>query len=348
MPPASWYTDSDFLKLEHSEIFKKTWQPVLRRDELPEANTWKSGVTAKIPWVITRGPDNQLRAFYNVCRHKGREVVCGSGCSKNGELVCGYHAWTFNLEGKLKSAPQIGGIKNFDKEKNSLLPLAICEWGHWIFINGDLNAKPIAEELSVLTEQLESRHWRNLQYHSHKFWTIDCNWKVYIDNYLDGGYHIPYMHPTLDAQLSMNSYQTECFDTYSVQSSKSTDQKDIGVNYDPTQRIGEGSIYAWIYPNFMINLYGNCLDINYVLPVGESQCKVYYEFYFLELEGEEQKKFIEESIKQSDVTQVEDIEICESVQLGLESGAYVAGRYAPQLEKGEYHFHQLLSKNLLH
>jgi choline monooxygenase len=197
-----------------------------------------------------------------------------------------------------------------------------------------------------LDQQLKNRNWEKLQYHSNKYWTINCNWKAYIDNYLDGGYHIPHMHPTLNAQLKMDGYQTDCFPKYSVQTSPGTDATDIGTGYDPSARIGAGSIYAWIYPSFMINLYGNCMDINYVIPVNENQCRVYYEFYFHTLEGEEQKSFIEESIKQSDITQIEDIEICESVQKGLQSGAYIAGRYAPRLEKGEHHFHQLLSQDL--
>ena len=335
MPPATWYTDTDFLKAELDLVFRNTWQPIMRRDQINGVNTYKSGTVGKIPWVVTRGPDHKLRAFYNICRHKGREVVCKDGTSKSGELVCGYHGWSFGIDGQLKSAPQIGGIKNFKKENTGLVPMAICEWGHWIFVNGDVDATPISEDLSDLNKQLINRNWERLQYHSHKYWTINCNCKAYIDNYLDGGYHIPHMHPTLDAQLKMDSYQTDCFPKYSIQTSGGA-----------SARIGAGSIYAWIYPNFMINLYGNCLDINYVIPINEDQCQVYYEFYFHDLDGEEQKSLIGKSIKQADITQVEDIEICESVQKGLQSGAYIAGRYAPGLEKGEHHFHLLLCKDL--
>ena len=348
MPPAHWYTDEGFYKKEIDHIFKKTWQPVARKSQLQVANSYIAGVTVGIPWVITRAEDGVLRAFYNVCSHKGREVVRGNGVAKNCELTCGYHAWKFKLEGELKSAPQIAGIKNFDRKTMGLVSLNVCEWGNWIFINGDMDAAPFINQISELNQQLESRQFTKLSFHSQKSWIIDCNWKVYIDNYLDGGYHIPFMHPSLNEQLNMDSYRTILFDRYSVQTSGANRANDVaGLSYDHKQRIGEGSIYAWVYPNFMINLYGNCLDTNYVVPKGVDQCEVFYEFYFLETEGAEAQNFIKTSIEQSDLTQKEDIEICESVQVGLNSGVYRPGRYAPQVEMGEYHFHQLLHRDLL-
>jgi choline monooxygenase len=343
MPPCDWYSDSTFLTKEKLQIFSKTWQPVARIEDLIEKDSYITGILSGLPWVITKDQAGTLHAFYNICSHKGREVVTGKGSAKNCELTCGYHAWKFSLDGKLKSAPRIGGIKNFDKSVMGLIPLKIQTWGHWIFINGNLDADPIENSLPDLDQALISRDWNKLSFHSSKEWIINCNWKVYIDNYLDGGYHIPFMHPTLDSQLDMDTYKTELFDTYSIQSSKANNSSDSNseLEFDPSERIGKGSIYAWIFPNFMINVYGPCMDINYVVPMGTNKCKVYYEFFF---QGEKGREFIESSIKQADITQVEDIEICESIQIGMDSGMYRPGRYAPEVEKGEYHFHRLLHK----
>jgi choline monooxygenase len=121
---------------------------------------------------------------------------------------------------------------------------------------------------------------------------------------------------------------------------------------DPSVRIGPGAIYAWIYPNFMLNRYGPCLDTNYVVPLGPDRCRVDYEFFFLgngdgDGDGDEEaRRFVEQSIEQSAVTQREDIAICESVQLGLGSRHYDTGRYAPRVEIGEHHFHRLLAADL--
>ena len=121
---------------------------------------------------------------------------------------------------------------------------------------------------------------------------------------------------------------------------------DDRLDFDAAARIGDGALYAWIYPNFMLNRYGPCLDSNLVIPLGPDRCRVDYEFYFVEGDGDIDQDFIETSMAQSDVTQREDIEICESVQRGLRSRAYDRGRYAPRVETGEYHFHQLLAAAL--
>ena len=141
------------------------------------------------------------------------------------------------------------------------------------------------------------------------------------------------MHPTLDAQIDMASYRTELFERFSVQTADAGGDK---------QRIGDGAIYAWIYPNFMLNRYGPCLDTNHVVPLGPSRCRVDYEFWFEDVDPE----FVKASTRQADVTQKEDIEICESVQVGLRSATYDVGRYAPRVEHGEHHFHQLLAADL--
>jgi len=344
MPPASWYTEKEFFNHEVKNIFNKTWQPVAHLSQLSSANSYLTGVSCNIPWLITRDEENKIRGFYNVCRHKGREIVRGSGNARKNDLTCGYHAWKYCFDGQLKSAPQMGGINNFYKDQMGLLPLAVEEWGNWIFINGKNDSLPLSETLGNLTMMLEQRNWSKLQYHSTKEWTINCNWKVYIDNYLDGGYHIPFMHPSLDAQLDMHTYKTVLYENYNIQTSGATSSVKNNLSYDPNQRIGDGSIYAWIFPNFMLNLYGNCLDTNLVLPIDENTCKVKYEFYYHEIDNKEAEDFISTSIKQSDVTQVEDIEICESVQRGLNSGIYRSGRYSPKCEIGEYQFHQFLHK----
>jgi choline monooxygenase len=131
-----------------------------------------------------------------------------------------------------------------------------------------------------------------------------------------------------------------------VQTCAPAEQADARIDYDARQRIGDGAIYAWIYPNLMLNRYGSCLDTNYVVPLAHDTCKVIYEFYFLDSEGEAGREFVRRSMEQSALTQQEDIEICESVQRGLGSFSYLPGRYAPRVEHGEHQFHRLLHAEL--
>lgn len=343
-PPASWYTASEFYEIECEVVFGKTWQPVARVDQIENPGDYLTGCLAGEPWVVLRDDDGKVRAYHNTCRHKGREVVQGEGNA--GELVCGYHAWSYRLDGRLKSAPQMAGIKNFEREDMSLVPMQAEVWGPWVFINGAPEAPSLIGQLGELNDRLEKSGWEDLRFFDRKTWTIECNWKVYADNYLDGGYHIPHMHPSLDAQLDMDGYRTELFETYSIQSAPARGSADDRTRVDATERIGSGAIYAWLYPNFTLNRYGPCLDSNYIIPQGPNRCTVVYDFFFQGVEGEDSRKFIEESIAQSDITQQEDIAICKSVQVGLGSRSYDRGRYAPNLETGEHHFHGLLYRDL--
>ena len=343
-PPASWYTSAEVYALERAAVFSRTWQPVARVDQLPERGDYLSGCTAGEPWVVLRDAQGAIRAFHNVCRHKGREVAQGAGNAM--ELVCGYHAWSYGLDGRLMSAPRMAGIRNFDRESMSLVPLRAETWGPWIFLNADLQAPPLVSRLKALDARLESGSWGELKFFASREWTIECNWKVYADNYLDGGYHVPHVHPTLDAQLDMTSYRTEVFGEFSIQSSDPAQTPDDRIDYDARERIGPEAIYAWIYPNLMLNRYGPCMDSNYILPLGPERCRVVYDFFFRETAGDDARRFVEESVEQSEITQREDIAICESVQVGLGSSSYDRGRYAPQVELGEHHFHGLLRRDL--
>ncbi|MEM7154655.1 MAG: SRPBCC family protein [Myxococcota bacterium] len=345
-PPSSWYTSPEIYELERRHVFGRTWQPVARLATLQAPGAYASGCTASEPWVVLRDDEQRLRGFSNTCRHKGREVVQGSGQAD--ALVCGYHAWTYDLRGRLRSAPRMAGIQDFDREQMSLPSLATESWGPWAWLNHDRQAPALLSRVRPLDERLARTDWGALRFHSSVSWTLECNWKVYVDNYLDGGYHIPHMHPSLDAQVDMASYRTECFDQFSIQTVDPSSAADDRTKVDPAERIGPGAIYAWIYPNFMINRYGPCLDSNHVVPLGPNRCRVDYEFYFIEGEGEDALAFVEQSIEQAAITQQEDIAICESVQRGLASRHYEVGRYAPRVEQGEHHFHRLLAADLRH
>jgi choline monooxygenase len=214
-----------------------------------------------------------------------------------------------------------------------------------VFINHDPDAAPLVPPIAGLDAELEDGGWGALCFAGKRSWTIACNWKVYVDNYLDGGYHVAHMHPTLDAQLDMAQYRTECFERHSVQTCPPARSTDERIAFSADARIGARAIYAWLYPNFMLNRYGPCLDSNHVVPLDAGHCRVDYEFYFIDgaVEGGAASTFARDSMTQSDVTQREDIDICESVQRGLASSSYERGRYAPGVEIGEHHFHRLLA-----
>ncbi len=337
-PPGSWYVDPRFHELDRRAVFGRRWLPACRSDQVAEPGAYVSGCVAGIPWLVVRGQDGALRGFHNSCRHKGREVMTGTGRTE-GALVCGYHAWTYDLDGRLRTAPRMAGVEAFDRAAMSLVPLGVCAWGPWVFICADPAAPPVGPRLADLEARLGARGWAEYRYTASAEWVVEANWKTVVDNYLDGGYHVPHMHPSLRGQIDMDRYRTELHADYSIQEAPASPEPDAGLAVDARARIGQGAVYAWIYPCFMINAYGPCIDTNAVLPLGPDRCRIVYDFFFRDASA----GFVADSMAQSAVTQGEDKEICESVQIGLRSPSYDRGRYAPRLEMGEHHFHRLLA-----
>ncbi len=342
-PPSSWYTDPAFHALEQRAVFGRRWLFVCRSDQVAGPGSWASGCYGGMPWVVARDADGVLRAFHNVCRHRGAEVVKGDGDGDS--LVCRYHGWTYRLDGRLRSAPRMGAMEGFDRDLMSLPPMQVTEWGPLVLINADLHARPFLADFAELDGMLAPTGWDGLVFGSRKVWDVGCNWKVFADNYLDGGYHIPHMHPTLDAQLDMSSYRTELHEWFSVQTSRPGADDDPRALVDVGARMGDGPLYAYAYPSLMINRYGPVLDTNLVVPLAADRCRVIFDFWF-DPSVADQPEFIANSLEQSDLTQREDIDVSESVQLGTASVSYDRGRYASAWEKGIHHFHRLLAADL--
>ena len=158
-----------------------------------------------------------------------------------------------------------------------------------------------------------------------------CNWKVFVDNYLDGGYHVPHLHKGLDSLLDYSEYQIEVGDRSCLQ-------------WSP-YRGGERALYYWIYPNLMINCYPHALDTNIVVPRGVNETEVIFDFYFTDVSEPARDRNLA-NIASSEQIQEEDLAICESVQRGLASRAYTSGRLSARREAGEHLFHRLLYADL--
>ena len=341
LPPKSWYNDGRFFALERDTVFKHNWLIAARSDQLQNIGDFVAGSVAGEPYVVVRGEDQQLRAFFNVCRHHAAQVAVGAGCTES--LVCPYHGWTYGLDGRLIKAPELGAVKDFDRTKFGLTPMQVAEWCGLVFISMSDAPRPLAGEFTELSRRLRDMEVDTLQFVARRKYTLECNWKVYVDNYLDGGYHVSHLHKGLAGQLDLDSYRTEIFERYSIQSGAGASGGGAGSGgADFAERIGDRVLYAWIYPNLMINRYGPMMDTNWVLPRGHDSTEVIFDYYFMPtLAGDD--AFVEKSLSASDVVQKEDVDICQSVQTGLASVSYDQGRYSVKREMGEHHFHRLLA-----
>jgi choline monooxygenase len=340
--PAPWYLDSTIARLEDRQVFGGNWQAIGRTGQVAHPGDYFTTELAGEPILVVRGADPQLRAFYNVCRHHAAAVAtvpCGHAQS----FRCPYHGWNYGLDGSLKGMPEFAGVCNFDRAANGLMPVAVETWENLVFVNLKATPAQLRDFLGDLVARVAQLGLDRLHFHSRKEYTLNCNWKVYVDNYLDGGYHVPHLHKGLNSVLDYTRYAIENGEHYCLQSSPmvaSEDDEQVS-----STRKGDRARYFWLYPNFMINIYDGVMDTNLVLPLGPNQCKVVFDFYFADVSADQDAHNIA-SIATSDRIQGEDVAICESVQKGLASRAYGAGRLSVRREAGEHLFHRLLARDL--
>jgi choline monooxygenase len=342
-PPSSWYVDPRILELERHSVFAPAWQMVGRADQFRFPGQYITCEVAGEPILVIRGADDVLRGFFNVCRHHAAAVMTKPE-GRTETLRCPYHGWTYSLDGALIMTPEFAAVRNFDRSANGLVSLKTTIWENWIFI------KLISEGASVeeffgadLTQQIRQLTLENLHWTERRTYKLNCNWKVFVDNYLDGGYHVPHLHAGLSSILDSGKYTITTGERFCLQSSPISTEK--AEAQTAAVRQGNRALYYWIYPNFMINWYEGVMDTNFVRPVGVDRTEVIFDFYFADISEPARERNLA-SIAVSERIQAEDAAICESVQRGLASRAYSAGRLSVRREAGEHLFHKLLYADL--
>lgn len=318
-------------------MFHNNWISVGLAVELQAPGSYSARELRGRHYLCVRDADGTLRGFHNVCRHHAARLASGSGTC--GEIVCPYHGWTYTLDGSLKRAPRIGGIRNFDRDRFHLLEIGVRQWGPFLFLHPGRDHRDLDHDLAGALDPVDLVRLRHVASREYR---LRCNWKVFVDNYLDGGYHVPVLHAGLSSGLDLASYRTEVFPRFSVQT---CDAKEASRGPAGDERLAGGARYVWIYPNLMLNRYGPMLDANRVMPLATDETLVVFD-WFVEPDQADDAAFIERALAASHRVQEEDIAICESVQSGLASPVYDRGRYAPRLEIGENHFHRLLAEDL--
>jgi choline monooxygenase len=334
--PAAWYFDAGVFDLERRTVFAG-WQPAARLDQLAQPGSFATADIAGEPVVVLRDESGTLRAFHNVCRHRAA-VVVPEPCGTLTRLRCRYHGWTYDLAGRLRGVPEFDGVCEFERDDHGLVPLAVETWDHFAWVHAGTPHHTLRQFLGPLTHLTEDAGLATLRWAGRKSYDVGCNWKVYVDNYLDGGYHINTVHPGLAGVIDYSQYRTELHPFASVQVSPLVGAADaVG-----SVRAGDQAYYAWVFPNFMVNVYEGVADTNIVWPLGPDRCRVVFDFFF----SDQTDDYIRRSIEVADEVQDEDMVICEEVQRGLRSRTYDTGRFSVKREAGGYHFHRLLAAEL--
>ena len=333
--PAHFYVGAEMAAIDRRAVFDRGWHLLAHVSQLRGIGDHVVLDMAGLPVIAVRGGDGCIRAFHNVCRHRAGPIAQCDGLGAKA-LRCRYHGWTYTLEGQLRSAPEMQHALGFDVADIRLPQLAVVVCQGLVFAAVDAAQAP---GFDAFVAGIDARlgPGRGLEHYGrhHRIgYDLACNWKVYVDNFLEG-YHIPHVHPELNRMLDYRSYETITSTWNSLQWSSLESDASLYGNGD--------ALYYWLWPNTMLNILPGRLQTNRVIPLGVDRCRVEFDSYYAP--GGDSNDALarrDADLEFSDDVQHEDLGICEDIQRGFASGSYVPGRLNPLRESGVHHFHEML------
>ena len=312
---AKYYSDPAFWPLERQAAFASQWQFVTHQSALDVPGAWRLEVLAGYSILIVKGMDGIIRAFHNVCRHRAGPLVKAESGQCDGHLTCQYHGWKYMADGRLRLARDFGASSDFDPRDYGLFAVEVAIWRGLIFVAIEKPDQSLESLIAPLEARLKGTDWSNLTIALRRHHEMQCNWKTYVENYLEG-YHVPDVHPGLDAEVEASQYHVRV-------------EGHIAIHEVPPKvadPVYEG-LWAWAWPNIGINVYQTGLMIERMSPIGHDRTRL--DYLYMMPPG---IKVSEATLAMSDTVTAEDIWIVEHVQNNLNTGIYQAGRLSPKHE----------------
>jgi carnitine monooxygenase subunit len=332
--PAWLYRNPEVLEVEKREIFSKTWQYVGHTSQFTKPGDYITTEVADKPIIVTFDHNHELRAYYNVCSHRAAKLVEGEG--NKSIFTCPYHAWSYKLDGSLNRAPNMKGVEDFNHQDFCLKTIKLEVFESFIFVNLDPDSKSMTTLYPKLLHHVSEYNLENLKRIRVKETICRSNWKVGIDNYLECD-HCSIVHKALVSKLDMKRYEMEMHENYSYQG---TPLKGVTGDF----ALGQGGRYYWLYPNtwFSFDPGPANLSIHQSIPIDHKTTKYVYTTFFMTSEISKEE---EELMAIDELVRKEDLDICEVVQRGMDSGVFTQGRFS-LTENLVHHFQLLIQKDL--
>ena len=340
--PWSWYSDPDVLRRERERIFARTWQYAGHTGQTADPGSFFTAAAGDIPILVTRARDGELRAFLNVCRHRGHPVARGEG--RRETVQCGYHAWTYGLDGALRAAPRSDGEPGFDRGELGLRPIRLETWGPLVFVNPDPEAPPLAEALGPLPALLaKALHPGSLEHRFRVEFDLAANWKVACENFLEC-YHCPVAHPGFSelVDVAPDAYRLSAEGLTSSQFGPLRDG-------DTTSPFAAGEIargqFHFLWPSFGLNVFPGHpnLSCGPILPAGPERTHRFLDYFFA---PDVDPAWVDELLELDNQVGREDRALVEAVQQGVRTGLLEGGRLMTGSERLTEHFQRLTAAAL--
>jgi choline monooxygenase len=329
--PYAWYASEEVLRLEQERIFERAWHYAGHAGELAEPGSYFTTQAGRIPLVVVRARDGELRSFVNVCRHRGFEVA--QGCGRRETLQCAYHAWTYDLDGSLRAAPRSDREPGFEKHELGLKPARVGTWGPFVFVNADADAPSLADTFGDLPRLVAEAGLEvdALTFNRRVEFELEANWKVVAENFLEC-YHCQVAHPGFSAMVdvSPDAYELDATETFFTHRAplraNGVAAYDLGANEIPRGQ------FHLLWPGTALNVMPGRpnISIGPIRPLAPGRTRRFLDYFFAPGEDE---SWIDDYLAFDDQVGVEDKSLVESVQRGVASGALEQGRLLVSSEK---------------
>lgn len=347
---ARYYTDPAIFEREREAIHFKTWQYAGHVSELPEPGSYITCRVLDQELFVMRGKDSKLRAFYNVCQHRAHKLLEGSG--RKTVITCPYHAWSYHADGALRTARGAEKVAGFEASEFCLKQVQLEELCDLLFVNLEPKAPALASQAEGLEREVRKHvpTLDGLRKAASRSWTIEANWKVIVDNFLEC-YHCEPAHPAFVKLVDIKSYRSVTHGIYSTHSSRSGKPDNPAYRFDPQDATQEAVFwYLWPMMTFNVTPGPANLSLFYLQPLDTERTLEVVDYYYLDgVVGAAEQARMDYA---NDILMREDNDLCEAVQIGLRSRGYDRGRFIVDAERSQnsehavHHFHRLVEAAL--
>jgi phenylpropionate dioxygenase-like ring-hydroxylating dioxygenase large terminal subunit len=341
--PYGWYSDPEILRREQERIFRSAWQYAGHTGQLPQPGSFFTSSSGRIPVVVTLARDGELRAFLNVCRHRGFPVADGDGCRET--IQCPYHAWTYGLDGRLRAAPRSEEEPEFPRGELGLVPAAVGTWGPFVFVNTGPDPEPLADALGSMPAQVAELGLDvdGLVHHTRWEAELEANWKIVCENFLEC-YHCQVAHPGFSEVIDVSA------EAYALDASGR-----LASQYGPVRESGHATMdlggelprsqFHFLWPNLTVNIFPGRpnISIGPVVPRAPDRTHRFLDYFF---GPDVDQRWIDDLRAFDDQVGSEDRLLVEGVQRGVASGALDHGVLLSRSEQLIGHFQALTASAL--